>query len=102
VIFAVFTKVFAISEGLLPPDDRFRKALKHITLEGGLATGIILSIFGLGLSLYAVGVWGEAKFGALNPTQTLRLIIPAVVSLTLGCQIVLSSFFLSVLDLKRR
>lgn len=102
VIFAVFTKVFAISEGLLPPDDRFKKALRHITLEGGLAVGFILSIFGLGVSLYAVGVWGEAKFGALNPTQTLRLIIPAVVSLTLGCQIILSSFFLSVLDLKRR
>lgn len=102
VIFAVFTKVFAISEGLLPPDDRFRKALRHITLEGGLAAGIILSLFGLGLSLYAVGVWGEARFGALNPAQTLRLIIPAVVSLTLGCQIILSSFFLSVLDLKRR
>jgi glycosyltransferase involved in cell wall biosynthesis len=102
VIFAVFTKVFATSEGLLPPDDRFRKALRHVTLEGGLAAGIILSIFGLGLSLYAVGVWGEAKFGALNPGQTLRLIIPAVVSLTLGCQIILSSFFLSVLDLKRR
>jgi glycosyltransferase involved in cell wall biosynthesis len=102
VIFGVFTKVFAISEGLLPPDDRFKKALRHITLEGGLAVGFILSIFGLGLSFYAVGVWGEAKFGALDPGQTLRLIIPAVVSLTLGCQIILSSFFLSVLDLKRR
>jgi hypothetical protein len=32
----------------------------------------------------------------------LRLIVPAVVSLTLGCQIVLSSFFLSVLRLRRR
>jgi glycosyltransferase involved in cell wall biosynthesis len=101
VIFAVFTKVFAISEGLLPQDDRFHKTLRHVTLEGGLVTGVILSVFGLGLSMYAVGVWGEAKFGALNPLQTLRLIIPAVVSLTLGCQIILSSFFLSVLGLKR-
>jgi hypothetical protein len=38
----------------------------------------------------------------LNSGEVLRLIIPAVVSLTLGLQIVFSSFFLSVLGLRRR
>jgi glycosyltransferase involved in cell wall biosynthesis len=102
VVFAVFTKVFAISAGLLPQDRRLARVLDYLTLEGGLIVGSILFLSGLALSLYAVGVWGERSFGSLDPSRTLRLIVPAVVSLTLGCQIVLSSFFLSVLRLRRR
>ena len=46
--------------------------------------------------------WGATSFGELDPQQTLRLIVPAVLSLTLGFQTILSSFFLSVLGLGRR
>jgi glycosyltransferase involved in cell wall biosynthesis len=102
VIFAVFTKVFATSEGLLPPDPRLTRLLRHITLEAGLAVGFLLVAFGLTLSFVAVGEWGAARFGTLNPSQTLRIIIPAVIALTLGCELILSSFFLSVLGLKRK
>lgn len=102
VVFAVFTKVFAISENLLPHDERLERWIRRLTLERGLVTGAALVILGLGLSVAAVGLWGEQGFGALDPSSTLRVIVPAVVSLTLGCQIVLSSFFLSVLQLRRR
>jgi glycosyltransferase involved in cell wall biosynthesis len=102
VVFAVFTKVFATSEELLPPDPRMTRWLDQLTLERGVVVGSFLVILGFVLSLTAVGVWGERRFGALDPSRTLRLIIPAVVSLTLGCQIILSSFFLSVLRLRRR
>jgi glycosyltransferase involved in cell wall biosynthesis len=102
VLFAVFTKIFAINEGLLPEDPRLQRAMRHITLELGLIIGALLVLFGLGFSVYAVGIWGQHSFGALDPLQTLRLIIPAIVALTLGCQLILSSFFLSVLGLRRR
>jgi glycosyltransferase involved in cell wall biosynthesis len=102
VLFAVFTKVFAINSGLLPHDRKLDTALRNVTLEGGLLAGALLFLFGLGGSLYAVGLWGEARFGGLNPSQTLRTVIPSVVCLTLGCEIILSSFFLSVLGLQRR
>ncbi len=102
VVFAVFTKVFAMSEQLLPPDPRSLRWIDRLTLERGLIFGALLVVVGFTLSLAAVGVWGEQSFGAVDPSRTLRLIVPAVVSLTLGCQIVLSSFFLSVLRLRRR
>jgi glycosyltransferase involved in cell wall biosynthesis len=102
VVFALFTKVFAVNEGLLPADPRLNRVMRYVTLESGLIVGFVLLVFGFGLSLAAVRVWGENRFGALNPSQTLRLIIPAVVALMLGCQIILSSFFLSVLGLPRR
>jgi hypothetical protein len=47
VVFAVFTKVFAISEGLLPEDPRFNRALRFINLEVGLVVGCILLFIGL-------------------------------------------------------
>lgn len=102
IIFAIFTKAFAISEGLLPEDERLNKVFARINLEVGLIVGVVLIFLGLGGSVYAVRFWEENSFGALEPSKTLRIIIPSITALTLGCQIVLSSFFLSVLGLKRR
>jgi glycosyltransferase involved in cell wall biosynthesis len=101
VVFAVFTKVFAISAGLLPADKRFRRWFDYITLEVGLIVGALLIVAGLAGSAYAIHFWQNASFGALEPRQILRIIIPAITSLALGVQVMLSSFFLSVLGLRR-
>jgi glycosyltransferase involved in cell wall biosynthesis len=102
VTFAVFTKFFAIHEGLLPEDPRLAGLLRHVTLETGLAAGLLLVGVGLAGTFWALSGWGAQSFGRLDPTQTLRIVIPAFLALTLGSQTVLSSFFLSVLALKRR
>jgi glycosyltransferase involved in cell wall biosynthesis len=102
IVFAIFTKVFAISEGLLPQDPRLNAVMEYITLEVGLIVGIVLVLLGLAGSIYAVGYWDVHSFGKLDPSRTLRIVIPAVTFLTLGCQILLSSFFLSILGLRRR
>jgi len=102
VLFAVLTKIFAISEGLLPADDRMERFFRICTLERGLGVGGLLVTLGLVGSLYAVGHWGMQSFGPLDPTQMLRIVIPTALALILGCQIILSSFFLSVLGIKRR
>ena len=44
----------------------------------------------------------RAVASPLDPAQTLRIVIPGVVCFTLGFQIILSSFFLSVLGMSRR
>lgn len=102
ILFAVFTKIFAISEGLLPPDPVFDKLFRYISLESGLFVGALLTISGFTISLYAVGVWGNRNFGALNYSSTMRMVIPATLCLTLGVQTILASFFLSVLGLRHR
>ncbi len=102
VIFAVFTKIFAITEGLLPQDPRLERLFKVITLEKGLIVGAVLVVMGMALSVYAVIYWGLRSFGPLDYTKTMRMVIPAATMLALGFQIVLSSFFLSILGLKHR
>ncbi len=102
IAFAVFTKVFAISEGLLPEDPRLNRVFRYITLETGLVVGGFLIALGIGGSIFAVSGWAKTSFGNLNPEQMLRIVMPAVFSLTLGVQIVCSSFFLSILGLRRK
>jgi glycosyltransferase involved in cell wall biosynthesis len=102
VSFAVFTKVFAITEGLLPQDPRLNRMFQVVTLEVGLLVGGVAMLSGLIGSIYAFAQWGVRSFGPLEPVQTFRIVIPASLSLALGFQIILSSFFLSVLGLGRR
>jgi len=102
VVFAIFTKTFAITSGLLPTDARMDKLFKYITLEVGLIIGVLLIIAGLGGTASAIFGWQKTQFGPLVPADTLRTVIPSFVLLALGCQTVLSSFFMSVLGLKRR
>jgi hypothetical protein len=101
VAFAMFTKVFAISQRLFPPDPALQKITRYIGLEAGLIVGSVLIAGGLGGSIYAVDVWGARHFGALDYSHTMRLVIPSVLALVLGLQTVFASFFLSVLGLRR-
>jgi len=102
VNFAVFTKVFAITGGYLPHDEKFNRLFKVITLETGLAVGALLFLVGLAISILAVDSWRAAGFGPLNPGRALRMVLPGVIFLTLGCQTIFSSFFLSVLGMGKR
>jgi glycosyltransferase involved in cell wall biosynthesis len=100
--FAVFTKFFAITEHLLPEDPRLNKAFLYVTLETGLILGLLLIMAGAGTWVFGLSYWRSHHFGALDPEKTLRIVIPGFVALTLGIQIVLSSFFVSVLGMGRR
>jgi glycosyltransferase involved in cell wall biosynthesis len=102
VLFWLFTKVFAISEGLLPPDPRIEQLFRVLTLETGIVISCLTFVAGLGLAVLAVGNWGEAGFGHLDPVRSMRRAIPATTLLIVGAQGLFSSFFLSVLLLKRR
>ena len=102
VVFATFTKVFAISEGLLPEDPRLTRMFCYITLEVGLVAGALLILAGAGAWVLGLEYWHIRHFGPLDPEKTLRIVIPGVVCFTLGFQVVLSSFFLSVLGMSRR
>lgn len=102
VCFSVFTKVFAITEGLLPEDPRLAKLFRYVTLESGLAAGFVLLLFSAAGTLYALSYWRSTAFGALDPNRMLRLVIPAAFTFLLGCQTILASLFLSVLGLRVR
>jgi hypothetical protein len=99
IVFAVFTKVFAMQRGFHPPNPGYDAMFRYLNLETGLAIGAAMFIVGVLGTLVAVWSWGSAGFGALDPRLTMREIIPAAVLLTLGVQTIFASFFLSILGI---
>ncbi|MFQ3590454.1 MAG: glycosyltransferase family 2 protein [Chloracidobacterium sp.] len=102
VTFALLAKVFAINEGLLPEDSRLNHLFRYVTLETGLVLGTLLVLGGLVGSIVAVASWNEVDYGPLDASRTLRLVIPAMLCLMLGCETILASLFLSILGLRIR
>ena len=100
--FAVLSKFVATRAGLRRPEAGFEDWFRHLTLESGLVSGSVLVAIGLALSIGAVSIWSDRSFGPLQPAQTLRWVIPGALCLVLGCQMILTSFFLGVLRLDTR
>lgn len=102
VLFGLFAKTFAINERLLPADPQLEAFFKVMCLERGLILGVVTFLAGVGLLGEAVWQWWCAKFGALDYAHTMRWVIPGVTLTALGFQTILSSFFVSILGLKKQ
>jgi glycosyltransferase involved in cell wall biosynthesis len=102
ICFAIFTRVFVVAEGLLPPNRKLERVLDAISLEWGLVLGLTFSAIGAALFGVAVWDWYQTGFGELSLGDNLRRIIPASTLVMLGVQILFGSFFIGVLGLKTR
>jgi glycosyltransferase involved in cell wall biosynthesis len=102
VMFAVLSKTFAVNAGLVPRTVNSERVEESFSLELGLVIGIVLVLLGLAGSIWGVASWAHDDFGRLDASQVLRVVIPSGLSLALGAQLMLQSFFFSVLQLQRR
>jgi glycosyltransferase involved in cell wall biosynthesis len=102
VLFWIFTKTFAIGEGLLPEDLELNKLFQLIDLKKGLGISVTAMLSGGILLLLAINQWRINEFGRLDYAQTMRWVIPGVTLTALGFQTFLSSFFVSILGMRRR
>ena len=102
VLFSVFAKTFAMTEGLLPRDARLERFFELVDLERGLLVGIGALVFSGVLLAGAVNQWLEVDFGSLDYSRTMRWVIPGATLAVLGFQTILSSFFVSILGMRRK
>ena len=102
ILFAIFTKVFAVSEGLMPEDEKLNKFFEIINLERGLIISGLALLVGIFLLGTAVNQWRLNNFGMLDYSQTMRWVIPGATITALSVQTIFSSFFVSVLGMKRK
>lgn len=101
-LFAVFTKVFAINEDLLPADPRLQRTFRRLQLETGMLLGGLATVAGAAILGAAVLEWRATAWGALDISQMLRRVIPGALLVLLGVQAFFGSFFLGILGMQKR
>ena len=101
VLFWLFTQVYAGAEGFLPEEPKVQRLLEKLSLERGLLIGAAFGIAGIVGMIFSLTYWHANKFGQLNYDHALRLMVPSVTALIISCQLVLGTFFLSILGIKQ-
>lgn len=100
LFFSLFTYVFGVNADLLPRDNMTDKLIQRIALEKGILISLGMILLGLAISIGALIYWGENFFGNIDPTFSMRLVIPGAVLFNFGFQTFFASFFLSILNTK--
>ena len=100
VVFAIFSKTFAVHENLIPLNPIIQRILNKNILEIGIISGSLMLITGLLLGLFLVISWFNKTFWDMEITSTMRIAIASFALIVLGFQIIFSSFFYNILLLE--
>ena len=95
IVFYGLTKIYAVNHGLIPKGSNYSNLFRYFNLERGLVLGTALTL--LGAVILITGF-----ISALRIESTLRLIFPSIIAIALGIQIILFSFFFSILGLAEK
>ena len=101
MLFSAYTNTYAQTTGFIPTKER-KRSKRFFTVEKGIIFGILLFVLGIVASIISVNVWSKSSFGALNATETMRIIIPAFTCIVLGAQLIFASFFIGILQIKHK
>ena len=102
LLFAIFAQTFAVTEGFLPPDRQLERFFKVVNLEKGLVVAAVAMLVGGVLLAAAIRQWWLTGFGHLDYAYTMRFVVPGATLVALGFQTVFSSFFVSILGIRRK
>jgi hypothetical protein len=99
ILYYVLTKKYASITGFIPMTD-IDRSLVRFTMNKGIFIGALLFVVGTIGSIVALAIWSSYHFGDLIPEDILRLTIPMLILLVSGIQLMFSSFFLGILEIK--
>jgi hypothetical protein len=98
VFFGLFAKFVAVKKNLLPPDPLFKIVQQLLKLEKCLLGGGTLVIAGVTIACYGLFYWYRLSFGPVQGESLIRIVCAASVLMSVGFQLILSSFFVYLLD----
>ena len=100
--FAMLARQLGARDGLLPPAAPvFGRLRRWATLERMVGLGLLLGAAGLTGLVLAASRWATAGFGPLQVVATMRAVVPSLVAMGVGLQLVLSGFLSAMIDLPR-
>lgn len=95
----IYSHTFAVEQGFLKKDSFITFFQRHFSLERGIFVGLLFFCVGLCINAFIFIEWFHNRFGAL---YRIRESILAMTLLVIGLQTLFSSFFISLLSLKRK
>jgi glycosyltransferase involved in cell wall biosynthesis len=90
--FAYLSRLFAATSGLVPMKGWVANLGRVLTLERGLVVSLAIMTVAFVFALFGFGLWANVSFGDLDPSQVMRILIPAATLLSLGVQLFFGSF----------
>ena len=99
ILFYILTKKYASITKFIPTT-RIDNILIKCTMNTGIFVGALIFLIGLIGAIVAVVIWSNNNFGNLNAETILIGTIPTVACLINGIQLMFSSFFLGILEIK--
>ena len=95
--FYYMVNYYGMSLGIYPRAGLTEWISRHLNFKKGLMIGLLLSLTGFGLSASAVFHWYRLSFQNLNPQEIFRIIIPGGFCMIVGLQLVVFSFFITMI-----
>jgi hypothetical protein len=98
--FAMLARQLALRDGLLPAAVPLLLQ-RWATLERMAILGLTMGALGLLGLVLAASHWAATGFGALQGIGTMRAVVPSLVAMGVGLQLLLSGFLSAMIDLPR-
>ncbi len=102
ILFSLYTNAYAKVSRFIPVTEKTESFLEKATTEKGALLGFLLVLAGIVIAVLSVLLWRDTSFGDLNPQQVMRYTIPAMTCIVIGAQIIFGSFFLGILQIRRK
>lgn len=101
IIFYLLTKKYAVITKFIPVT-KFDTHILKFTMNKGIFIGAILILIGIISSIISIIIWQNNGYGDLDASKMLRLTMPILTTFVCGIQLMFSSFFLGILEIKTK
>ncbi|MEW6008119.1 MAG: glycosyltransferase family 2 protein [Candidatus Omnitrophota bacterium] len=95
----LYAKTYSFFEGFVKNDKTLFFILRFFNLEKGILLGIVIFSIGLIANIRIIIKWIAVNFGALDKE---RLALFGITFMIIGVQVIFSSFFLSLLTIRKK
>jgi len=99
VLVGGFAEVYGRVEGITR-GARLHRWVSLLKFERCVAYGLLLIVAGIVGTAFAVGQWGRTGFGDLDPTGTVRIVLPSATAIGLGVMVMFSGLLASLMTLR--
>ena len=99
---SVMARRYGAIAGMWPESGLMRRVRNWFSVERACILGGLMLAASIGGGVAATSVWAAKGFGLLDPAALMRLTIPSMVLGCVGLQMVVTAFFIGLLDQPRR